>query len=102
MHLLPTVGAAWLLHGPQDASMTPGQNEQPSLAGALPLATGRLLSGRGPRQNQGFLRDLCGLLAPTDPAAQMTRSDGVVDHDGMHKAKAVEQWWASHPRVGLR
>jgi hypothetical protein len=36
MHLLPQVGAAWRRHGTQAELLTPGQNEQPSLAGARP------------------------------------------------------------------
>jgi putative transposase len=40
MHLLPKVGAAWMPQGTQAEVMTPGQNEQHYLAGALisPLA----------------------------------------------------------------
>ena len=40
IHLLPKVGAAWMLQGTQDEIMTPGKNEKYYLAGALHLATG--------------------------------------------------------------
>ena len=38
IHLLPKIGAAWMLQGTQDEIMTPGKNEKHSLAGALHLA----------------------------------------------------------------
>ena len=40
IHLLPKVGAAWMLQGTQDEIMTAGTNEKYYLAGALHLATG--------------------------------------------------------------
>ena len=101
IHLLPKVGAAWMLQGTQDEIMTPGKNEKHYLAGALHLATGRLLYCLGPRKNNGLFRDLLGLLDTTYPAAQITRLYVVVDNYCIHKAKAVEQWLASHPRFVL-
>jgi transposase len=53
IHLLPQVGAAWMRQGTQDESMTPGTNEKHSLAGALHLATGKMLYCLGPRKNNG-------------------------------------------------
>jgi transposase len=58
IHLLPKVGAAGRLPGTQEESMTPGTNEQHYLAGALHLATGKLLYCLGPRKNNGVFRDL--------------------------------------------
>jgi len=101
MHLLPKVGAAWMPQGTQEELMTPGKNEKHSLAGALHLATGRVLYCLGPRKNNGVFRDLLALLDTTYPAARHTRIYVVVDNDCMHKAKAVEQWLASHPRFVL-
>jgi hypothetical protein len=101
IHLLPKVGAAWRPQGTQAEVMTPGQNEKPYLAGALPLATGKLLYGLGPRNNNGLFRELLTLLAVTYPAPQISRIYGVADNYCIHKAKAVEQWLASHPRFAL-
>ena len=81
--------------------MTPGQNEKHSLAGALALATGTLLHCLGPRKNNGVFRDLLTLLDRTYPEQQVRRISVVVDHDKMHKANAVEQWLAAHPRFAL-
>ena len=102
IHLLPKGGAAWMPQGTQEEGLTPGKKAKHSRAGALQLATGTGLYGRGPRKNNGVLRALVTLLATTSPARQMTRSDGVVDNSGIHKAQAVEQWLAAHPRFALR
>jgi hypothetical protein len=98
MHLLPKVGAAWMPQGTQAEVMTPGKNEKHSLAGALHLATGKLLYCLGPRKNNGWFRELLTLLDATSPARQLSRLYVVADNYGIHKAKAVAQWLASHPR----
>jgi hypothetical protein len=79
--------------------MTPGQHEQPSLAGALDLTTGTLLQGVGPRTTPARFRDLRGRLEASYPAERYTRLYVVVDHDTIHQANAVDHWLASHPRV---
>jgi transposase len=101
IHLLPKVGAAWMLQGTQDKIMTPGTNEKYYLAGALHLATGKVLYCLGPRKNNGLFRALLTLLDHTYPASSVTRISVVVDNYCIHKAKAVEQWVASHPRFEL-
>jgi hypothetical protein len=101
IHLLPKVGAAWMPQGTQDKIMTPGTNEKCYLAGALELATGKVRYGRGPRNNNGLFRALLTLLAHTYPASSVRRISVVVDNYRMHKAKAAEQWIASHPRFAL-
>jgi putative transposase len=101
IHLLPKVGAAWMPQGTQETIMTPGKNEKHYLAGALHLATGKILYCLGPRKNNGLFRDLLTLLDATYPARQITRIYVVVDNYCIHKAKAVEQWLASHPRFAL-
>jgi len=98
IHLLPKVGAAWMPQGTQAEVMTPGKNEKPYLAGALHLATGKVLYCLGARTNNGVLRELLTLLDTTYPARQIARIYVVADNYCMHKAKAVEQWLASHPR----
>jgi DDE superfamily endonuclease len=102
IHLLPKVGAAWMPQGTQDKLMTPGTNEKHSLAGALQLATGKLLSCLGPRKNNGLLRALLTLLDTPYPASSVPRISGVVDHYCIHKAQAVPQGLASHPRFEVR
>jgi len=101
IHLLPKVGAAWMPQGTQEEVMTPGKNEKYYLAGALHLATGKLLYCLGPRKNNGLFRDLLSLLDTTYPAPGVTHMYVVADNYCMHKAKAVEQWLAKHPRFTL-
>ena len=101
MHLLPKVGAAWMPLGTQAEVMTPGTNEKHYLAGALHLATGKLLYCLGPRKNNGLFRELLALLDAPFPTRQITRIYVVVDNYCIHKAKAVEQWVACHPRFEL-
>ena len=101
IHLLPKVGAAWMPQGTQDKIMTPGTNEKYYLAGALELATGKVRYCLGPRKNNGLFRALLTLLDHTYPASSVRRISVVVENYRIHKAKAVEQWIASHPRFEL-
>src|SRR5215813_7443580 len=101
IHLLPKVGAAWMPKGSQEEVMTPGQNEKHYLAGALNLATGKILHCLGPRKNHALFRDLLTLLDRTYPERGVKRISVVVDTYRMHKAKAVGQWVETHPRFAL-
>jgi putative transposase len=98
IHLLPKVGCAWIPQGTQLAVMTPGQNQKHYLAGALELATGTLHHCLGPRKNNALFRDLLGALDQCYPAERYSQLYVVVDNYKIHKAKAVEQWLAAHPR----
>lgn len=99
IHLWPQVGCAWMPKGSHVEVMTPGQNQQPYLAGALDLRTGTWPHCLGARQTNALFRDLLGILEECYPAEPYTRLSGVVDHYKIHKAKAVEPWLAAHPRV---
>src|SRR4029434_11012936 len=101
IHLLPKVGAAWMPQGSQEEVMTPGQNEKHSLAGALNLATGKILHCLGPRKTKALFRDLLTLLDRPDPERWVKRIYVVVDNDRIHKAKAVGQWLETPPRFEL-
>jgi hypothetical protein len=101
IHLLPKVGCAWMPTGTQLEVMTPGQHQQRYLAGALELSTGTLHHCLGPRKTNALFRDLLSFLDERYPADRYTRLCVVVDNYTIHKAKAVEQWPATHPRVIL-
>jgi putative transposase len=101
IHLLPKVGCAWMPQGTQLAVMTPGQNQKHYLAGALELATGTLHHCLGPRKTNALFRNLLAALDVQYPAERYTRLYVVVDNYKIHKAKAVEQWLAAHPRFIL-
>jgi hypothetical protein len=55
----------------------------------------------GSRKHHGLFRDLLTLLDTTYPASDVTRLSVVVDNDCIHKAQAVPQWLARHPRFAL-
>jgi putative transposase len=99
IHLLPTVGGAWLPKGTHVEVMTPGTNEKPDLAGARALATGTLHHALGPRQTNDLFRELLQCLDEAYPAPHDKRISVVSDTDKIQKAKAVEPWLATHPRV---
>jgi transposase len=99
--LLPKVGDAWMPQGTQVEVMTPGTNEKHYLAGALDVATGTLHHCVGPRKTNRLFRDLLQTLEAAYPAAQYQRLYVVVDNYKIHKAKAVEEWLAKHPRIRL-
>jgi putative transposase len=101
IHLLPKVGCAWTPKGTQLEVMTPGQNQKHYLAGALDLTAGTLHHCLGPRKTNALFRDLLTRLAERYPPDRYTRLYVVVDNYKIHKAKAVEQWLATHPRVTL-
>jgi transposase len=101
IHLLPKVGYAWMPKGTQLAVMTPGTNAKHYLAGALDLATGTLLHCLGTRKTNALFRDLLHGIDVHYPVERYTRLYVVVDNSKIHKAKAVEQWLATHPRFTL-
>jgi DDE superfamily endonuclease len=101
IHLLPKVGCAWMPKGTQLEVMTPGQNQKHYLAGALDLTTGTLHHCLGPRKTNALFRNLLTRLDERYPPGRYRRLSVVVDNYKIHKAKAVEQWLAAHPRVSL-
>jgi putative transposase len=101
IHLLPKVGCAWMPKGTQVEVMTPGPNQKHYLAGALEPTTGTRHYTLGPRKTNARFRDLLTCLDARYPEERYTRLYVGVDHYKIHKAKAVEQWLATHPRVTL-
>jgi hypothetical protein len=81
--------------------MTPGTNEKYYLAGALNLATGKILHGLGPRKTNALVRDLLSQRDRTYPERWVRRISVVVDNYTIHTAKAVTQGLATHPRFEL-
>jgi hypothetical protein len=101
IHLWPQVGWARMPTGTQVGVMIPGQNQKPYLAGVLDLSTGPWHHCLGPRNTNARFRDLLTQLDARYPAGRYTRLYVVVHNYKIHKAKAVEQWLAAHPRMPL-
>ena len=99
--LLPKVGSQWMPQGETVKLVTPGQNQTHSLAGALELKTGEIVQCTGTRKTNARFRTLLDRLEWLYPKAKFDKVYVVVDHYGIHKAKAVERWLAAHPRFEL-
>src|SRR5262245_5549349 len=101
IHLLPKVGYQWMPRGETVKLVTPGQNQKHYLAGALELKTGRIVHCGGARKTNVLFRGLLDGLEKQYPKARFDKVYVVVDNYGIHKAKAVAQWLAAHPRFAL-
>lgn len=101
IHLLPKVGYQWMPQGETVKLVTPGQNQKHYLAGALELKTGRMVQCVGVRKTNALFRVLLDNLEQRYPKARVDKVYVVVDNYGIHKAKAVVQWLAAHPRFAF-
>jgi transposase len=99
--LLPKVGYQWMPKGEQLEVLTPGTNQKRYLAGALELRSGTIIHRVWWRKTHGLFLDLLATLDQTYPLAQFTRLYVVSDNYKIHKAQAVVQWLATHPRFEL-
>jgi transposase len=99
--LLPKVGSQWMPKGEQLEVLTPGTNEKRYLAGALDMQSGRIVHRVWWRKTQGLFLDLLATLDRSYPPLHFTRLYVVVDNYKIHKAQAVDQWLAAHPRFEL-
>jgi putative transposase len=99
--LLPKVGYQWLPKGEHVEVLTPGTNEKRYLAGALDMRSGTIVHRVWWRKTHGLFLDLLQALDHTYPAFQFSHLYVVVDNYKIHKAHAVEQWLAAHPRFEL-
>ena len=101
IHLLAKVGYQWMEKGTQQEVMTPGTNEKNYLAGALDIATGKMVHCVWFRKTSGLFVDLLKVIDLTYSPYRYTKIFVVVDNYKIHKAKAVEQWLAKQARIEL-
>ncbi len=101
IHLLPKIGYQWMPKGEVVEIVTPGQNQKRYLAGALDHLTGEVVSCIGERKTAALFVELLKALDAAYPATRYHRLCVVVDNFRIHKAKAVAQWLATHPRFEL-
>lgn len=101
INLLAKIGYQWMPKATQAQIPTPGQNEKSYLAGALDYTTGKIIHCIWARKVNGLFIDLLQTIDFRYPKAKFTRIYIVVDNYGIHKAKAVLNWLADHPRVEL-
>jgi len=98
IHLLPKLGSEWMLRGTQTEVMTPGTNQKNYLAGALNHLTGKLLAVVGERKNRFLFIALLEAIDRACPARKFAKVYVVADNYRIHKARAVVEWLARHPR----
>jgi transposase len=99
--LLPKVGSQWMPKGEQVEVLTPGTNEKRYLAGALDMRTGMIWHRVWWRKTHGLFLDLLQALEQAYPPGRFTHLYVVLDNYKIHKAQAVAQWLAAHPRFEL-
>jgi transposase len=99
--LLPKGGYQWMPQGEQLEVLTPGTNEKRYLAGALDMRSGTIVHRVWWRKTHGLFLDLLQALDRAYPATHFTHLYVIVDNYKIHKAQAVEQWLAAHPRLEL-
>jgi transposase len=98
IHLLPKLGYEWMLKGTQKEVETPGTNQKQYLAGALNHLTGKLIGAVGEKKNRFLFIRLLEMIDRGCPARQFTKVYVVADNYKIHKARAVAEWLAKHPR----
>ncbi|MCA1607712.1 MAG: IS630 family transposase, partial [Acidobacteria bacterium] len=101
IQLLAKIGYEWMLRGTQTEVMTPGTNQKQYLAAALNIVTGKILHVVGERKNRWLFINLLMLLDRKFPAAKASKIYVVADNYRIHKAQAVVEWLAHHPRFEI-
>jgi putative transposase len=99
--LLPKTGYQWMPKGTQTEVLTPGKNEKHYLAGGWDVRTGVIHSCFGERKTNALFRQLLETLQTRYSARYYDRIYVVADNYRIHKAQAVQQWLAAHPRFEL-
>ena len=102
IHLLPKVGAAWMLQGTQDRDHDAWHEREVLSGGDAPSGDWQSAVLSRPSQKQWLISGSPDAAGPHVSRRQdVTRIYVVVDNYCIHKAKAVAQWVASHPRFEL-
>lgn len=101
IQLLAKIGYEWMLKGTQREVLTPGTNKKHYLAGALNFVSGKILHVVGERKNRWLFINLLMAINRASPATKIKKIYVVADNYGIHKAKAVVEWLANHPRFEI-
>lgn len=96
IHLNPKIGADWQLRGQQKRVVTPGQNENYYLAGALHSGTGKVsYVGGSSKSSVLFISLLKHLKATCRRAKSITL---IVDNYIIHKSRETLCWLKQNPK----
>jgi putative transposase len=99
--LLPKTGYQWMPQRTQVEVLTPGKDEKHYLAGGWDVRTGVIHSCFGERKTNVLFRHLLDTLQTRYPAQRYDCVILVADNYRIHKAQAVQQWLAAHPRFKM-
>lgn len=98
IHLLPAIRALWMKKGKQVRIPTPGTNRKKSIFGALDIRTGKWLDRIFDWKRTEQFIEFLNYVTSFYPTGKIHI---ILDSFSIHKAKAVQEWLASHPRVRL-
>ena len=98
IHLMPPLRAMWMKKANQVRIPTPGTNSKKSVLGALDIRTGKWLYQISDHKRKEQFIEFLNHIASLYPTGQIHI---ILDNYSIHKAKIVEEWLTSHPRVKL-
>ena len=98
IHLLPTLRSAWMPQGKQLRVPTPGTNQKKSVCGALDIRTGAFIHRISDRKRATEFIEFLAYIVAQYPTGKIHI---ILDNFSIHKARSVQAWLASHPRVKL-
>lgn len=98
IHLLPTLRSAWIPQSKQLRVPTPGTSRKRSVFGALDIRTGALIHRIFDRKRATEFIEFLAYIVAQYPTGKIHI---ILDDFSIHKARSVQGWLASHPRVRL-
>ena len=98
IHLLPPIRAMWMKKGKQVRIQTPATNEKRSIFGALNIHTGQWIYRIFDRKRTAEFIEFLNHIVSFYPTGKIYI---ILDNYSIHKAKLVQEWLTSHPRVKL-
>ena len=98
IHLLPTLRSAWMPQGKQLRVSTPGANQKKSVFGALDIRIGAFIHRMFDRKRATEFIEFLAYMVAQYPTGKIHI---ILDNFSTHKARSVQAWLASHPRVKL-
>jgi transposase len=101
LQLLPKTGNPWMPKGTQTEVLTPAPKPEVLSRRGWDVRTGVIHPCFGERKTNALFRQLLDKLQTLYPAQRYDRIYVVADNYRIHKAQAVQQWWAAHPRFEL-
>ncbi|MEA4884413.1 MAG: IS630 family transposase [Clostridia bacterium] len=94
--MLPTLRSAWMPQGKQLRVPTPGTSQKKSVFGAMDIRTGAFMHLIFDRKRAVEFIEFLGHIVAKYPTGKI---HVILDNYSIHKARSVQVWLASRPRV---